>query len=181
MKQKLNMSSPEVKHYVLKLNATKEERYCLNLWLKDGHDIYEIPYPEDWYAEYMPVRDFITAIRMDNTGFSYYHPAVQTYLKKKNLSRRQKKEIKMAMIENPDFDCEEYLYNDELYHEYRQAKRNLSKYGIAMLYGSVGFSAFNEACERLDNGESVSNISFLTAMPAISGNEKDGEFDDLPF
>ena len=30
MKQKLNMSSPEVKHYVLKLNATKEERYCLN-------------------------------------------------------------------------------------------------------------------------------------------------------
>ena len=180
-KQKLNMSSPEVKHYILKLDATKDERYCLSLWLKDGHDIYEIPYPKDWYAEHIPVSDFITSIRMDSSGFSYYHPSVQTHLKKMNLSRRQKKEIKRAMIEDPAFNCEEYLYNDELYQEYRQAKRNLAKYGIAMLYRFVGFDVFNEACERMDNGESISDISFFSADPAMSITETDSESDSLPF
>jgi len=180
-KQKLNMSSPEVKHYVLQLGATKEERYCLSLWLRDGHDICEIPYPKDWYTEDIPVGDFITSIRMDNTGFSYYHPAVQTYLKKLNLSRRQKKRIKRAMTEDPNFDCEEYLYDDELNREYRQAKRNLTKYGIDLLYHFVGFDVFNEICERMDNGKSISDISFFSADPAMSITETDSESDSLPF
>jgi hypothetical protein len=113
MKQNRRETDYELEYYLWELDASKAERYCARMWVRDGHLITENDHYKFW-GDY-PM-DFLTASREESLNWhdytdSFYDVKTQAYIHRQNLTKYEMKKLREYRRSGGRF-CDEWMNDD---------------------------------------------------------------------
>lgn len=177
---------PELDYYLWNLDANKEERRCVRMWVQDGHCISDNDHP---YRYNGPV-DFLTAAREASSREkeytdSFYDPLTQEYIRKLNPTKYEMKKLREYIRSGGRF-CDEFDGFETDYITYLRTRDEInaaqfdSYFGYWIeRYGAEYLVHKDQLWEFIDFLETKEDYSTYKATGSLPKAESDS--DELPF